>query len=78
MNRKPLWTVTAEPGHSAEQLARTLRDAGFAVTDVYGEIGVVNGHAAESAVAKLRKLKGVADVAPNQAFDVGPPDAEVS
>ena len=68
----PLWTVTCEPGAALPAVTAALRKAGLKVTDVLGEIGVVNGHAPARLLAKLQAVPGVADVAPTLGFELGP------
>ncbi len=70
----PLWTVTCEPGAALAPITAALRAAGLQVTDVLDAIGVINGHAAETQLPRLRAVAGVADVSPMMGFQLGPDD----
>jgi hypothetical protein len=72
------WIVTTSGDQPLEQVAKELARAGFVVRDVLEEIGTITGSAAPDVVARLRKTRGVADVAPDTEVDVGPPDEDVT
>jgi hypothetical protein len=57
------WIVTTNNDRPIREVAQDLSQAGFQVRDVLDEIGSITGSADSSAVAKMRKIKGVADVA---------------
>jgi hypothetical protein len=69
------WIVTVSPDESLPRVRRGLEDAGFAVREVMEAIGVVTGDADDDAATRIRNLKGVRDVSPDGAVDIGPPDA---
>ena len=69
------WIVTTS-GRPIRDVTRELEAAGFTVKQVLEEIGAVVGAADESAVEKLRSVRGVADVSKDQQVDVGPPGSK--
>ncbi len=78
MSDTPAWTVTLSNERPVALVVKELRAAGLRTSHVLGEIGVITGHAPAHAVAALRRVRGVADVSPELAVDIGPPDAGVS
>ena len=75
MPKSKRWIVTTGGERSTKDVAADLKAKGFSVDQVLDEIGAITGAADESVVAKLRAIKGVADVSPDGAIDIGPPDA---
>ena len=73
MPETPVWIVTASGERPLAQVAAALRKGGFAVDEVMDAIGVISGRCAEAKVAALRRVAGVADIAPSTSVDVGPP-----
>lgn len=69
------WIVTTGGERSTKEVAADLKSKGFAVDQVLDEIGAITGAADDSVVAKVRGIKGVADVSPDGDIDIGPPDA---
>ena len=65
--------VTIDQERSLEDVSKDLADAGLVVGQVLEEIGCITGSAPARAVARLRKVRGVTDVSPDTAIDVGPP-----
>ncbi len=74
MPKQPRWTVTADGKRPLAALVADLGKHGFVVREVLGEIGCVIGDATPAAVRRLRKLDGVADIAPDAPIDLGDPD----
>lgn len=74
MPERKRWIVTTG-GRSTKEVAKDLKEKGFAVDQVLDEIGAITGAADESVVSKLRAVKGVTDVSPDAPIDIGPPDA---
>lgn len=72
------WVVTTSGDRPLEDVARDLRKKGLKVDYVLDAIGQITGAGPDDLGAKLRKVKGVADVSINVGADVGPPDADVS
>ena len=66
-------TTTASAARTVADIAADLARAGFEVDQVLDAIGVVTGHCAPAALATLRRVKGVADIAPDANVGVGPP-----
>ena len=69
------WIVTTSADRPIGEIARDLKDAGFAVGRVLEAIGAITGAAAEETVARLRSIRGVVDVSPDRPVDIGPPDS---
>ena len=74
----PTRIVTTSGAKPVAEVAAALKKAGFEVGEVMHEIGIISGRAAKSSVGALRKTAGVADIAPDSAVSVGPPDAPIS
>lgn len=67
------WIVTLRGDRPLAEVRKDLGASGFEIDQVLEEIGVLTGTADGEAVAKLRALAGVADVAPNTDIHIGPP-----
>lgn len=67
------WVVTLSGDRPAEEVRRDLVAAGFTVGAVLEAIGVITGEADAAAVEKARRIKGIADIAPDRPVDIGPP-----
>ena len=78
MNADPEWIVTLAPGSAPAAVARALRQAGFRVEQVLGEVGCITGRASAAVADAARRVPGVADVAGSGPVDIGPPGAEPS
>ena len=74
MSDKTTWIITASGDRPVAELVTDLRKAGLVVSSMLTEIGVITGRCTEAQAATLRKVAGVADVAPDAAVDIGPPD----
>lgn len=70
------WIVTTNNDRPIREVAQELSQAGFQVRDVLDEIGSITGSADSDAVAKARKIKGVADVAEDIQIDLGDPNSD--
>jgi hypothetical protein len=68
--------VTLSGDRADHDVARDLAAAGMAVEQVLEATGIVTGSADPNNAAKLRKMRGVADVSPDHPVDIGPPDAD--
>jgi hypothetical protein len=75
MAKSKTWIVTTSGERPVADVAKDLRAKGFSVDQVLDEIGAITGAADDSVVPKLRAVKGVADVSPDTAIDIGPPDS---
>ena len=69
------WTVTTSNERPIAEVTQALSKAGFKIDQVLDEIGVVSGRGTPAAIAKLRRLRGIADISPVVSVDVGPPDS---
>lgn len=69
------WIVTISGPRPVNEVAKDLKAAGFVVDQVLDEIGSITGKADDGVVAKLRTIRGVADVSSEGEIDIGPPDA---
>ena len=75
MENKRDWVVTTSGDRPVKEVAKDLRQSGFAVDQVLEEIGVITGAASEDVVKKARTIRGVADVSRDETIDIGPPGA---
>jgi len=67
------WVVTTSGDRPVNEVAKDLRQSGFAVDQVLEEIGIITGAASEDVVKKARAIRGVADVSRDEPIDIGPP-----
>jgi hypothetical protein len=72
------WVVTTSGGRPIKEVAKDLTKNGFKVGNVLDQIGSITGSASEDVAQHLRAVPGVADVSPDHAIDIGPPDAPVT
>lgn len=68
--------VTVKHGQPLDNVCARLTAQGFAVGAVLADIDVIVGTAPASALARLRRVRGVTDVAEQTPIDLGPPPAE--
>ena len=73
MANKQDWVVTTSGDRPVNEVAKDLRQSGFAVDQVLEEIGIITGAASEDVVKKARAIRGVADVSRDEPIDIGPP-----
>lgn len=69
------WVVSTSGDRPLEEIESELRDSGFAVREVLGEIGCITGEASAEVVQRVRGIRGVADVEKQGDIDIGPPGA---
>ncbi len=79
-SRKPAaaksnWVVTTSGDRAIADVAKELSKAGFAVDRTLDQIGVITGKSNPKALQKVRAIRGVADVSPEQKVDIGPPNS---
>lgn len=67
------WIVTLKGDRPIGDVRRELEKAGLKVEEAMEEIGVISGSCAADSAARLRKIKGVADVSRDHSIDIGPP-----
>jgi hypothetical protein len=70
------WVVTVSGDRPIGTIAKELGAAGLTKQQVLKEIGSITGAASDKDVAKLRKVRGVADVSPTAPVDIGPPGSD--
>jgi hypothetical protein len=70
--------VTLSGERVIEDVRRDLVAAGLHVEQVLDATGIVTGSADAKHVARLKRVKGVADVSVDFPVDIGPPDADIS
>lgn len=68
------WTVTLSADVDISQVQAMLAQAGLHIDLVLEEIGVITGHGSAQLGEILSGISGVADVAEQVRFDIGPPD----
>lgn len=69
--------VTTSGERPLSEIKKKLTESGFAVDQVLDEIGIITGTSSDEDVKRLRSVKGVSDVSPDQIVDIGPPDADI-
>jgi hypothetical protein len=67
--------ITATGERPMRELAKALAKAGLTVQEILEEAGSIIGTAEEEAEKRIRKVRGVADVARERAVGIGPPDS---
>jgi hypothetical protein len=75
MSHRTTWIITASGERPLAEVADDLARAGLTVDAVLDAIGIITGSADAAATDALRDVPGVTDVSPDQAIDIGPPDA---
>ena len=70
------WIVTTSGDRSIDDVEKELREKGFKVDQVFGEIGSLIGEAEDDVVEKARDISGVVDVSPDQPINIGPPGSD--
>jgi hypothetical protein len=63
--------VTLSGDRDTTEVARDLKAAGFVVNEVLAAIGVITGSADTRAVAKMKNVRGVADVSDDHPVGIG-------
>jgi small ligand-binding sensory domain FIST len=69
------WCITTSGEREPSAIAADLADRGLSVEQVLDQVPVIIGVAPDDVRARLQQVPGVVDVQPDQAIDVGPPDA---
>ena len=73
MPDRKTWIVTTDGIRPIDEIVPELARAGLHVEQVLDAIGSVTGTADASALDAVRAVRGVVDVSPDGAVDVGPP-----
>jgi hypothetical protein len=76
MPKIALWIITISNDQSINDIAARLSEEGLTVKEILEEIGCITGSADEVTAERLKRVKGVVDIAPDMQIDVGPPGAE--
>ena len=76
MAKKSRWVVTSAGNRPFAELRKDLEREGFQIDQALEAIGVFTGDSDDGVVQKLRKVKGVSDVSPEDRIDIGPPGSE--
>jgi hypothetical protein len=74
--QRKTWIVTLSGERPLAEVRRDLVEAGFTVGAVLDAVGVITGEADAKALAKARRIKGVADIAADGAVGIGPPGSD--
>lgn len=77
MTKGKKWIVTTSGKRPLRDVKKQLTESGFAVDQVLDEIGIITGTSSDDVVERVRSVKGVVDVSPDEKIDIGPPDAPV-
>jgi hypothetical protein len=78
MAERTRWIVTTSGDRPLHDIQKEMKQTGFAVDQVFDEIGCINGACDDDVAEKVRKIRGVADVSPEGQVDIGPPNAPVT
>jgi hypothetical protein len=78
MAERTRWIVTTSGDRPLPDIQKDMKNTGFAVDQVFDEIGCISGACDDNVAAKVRKIRGVADVSPEGQVDIGPPNAPVT
>ena len=70
------WVVTVSGDRSLADVTKDMKKAGFDVDQALDQIGVVTGRSDDAVAGKVRKIRGVADVAAEAPIEIGPPDSK--
>lgn len=72
------WIITLSGAETLDDVVKKLAENGFVVDQILDEIGCIVGTADENKAQQLRAISGVADVSPDAAIDLEPPDSPVT
>lgn len=76
MPKIALWIITISNDQSINDIAARLSEEGLTVKEILEEVGCITGSADEVTAERLKRVKGVVDIAPDMQIDVGPPGSE--
>ncbi|WP_261377958.1 hypothetical protein [Vreelandella titanicae] len=71
-----LWLITISSDQPINEMATRLSAEGLTIQEVLEEIGCITGSADDATAERLKKIKGVVDIAPDMQIDMGPPGSE--
>jgi hypothetical protein len=75
---KNVWIITTNGKRDIHAVAKDLAAAGLEVTQSFSDLPCITGQAKKACVAKMKKVKGVVDIAPDMAVTVGPPGRKLT
>ena len=78
MAQRKTWIVTLSGDRPIADVRKAVSAAGFKVQQVLDAVGSITGSADDATAAKVRRIKGVADVSPDTTIGVGPPDSDTT
>ena len=78
MAKSKRWNITTSGNRSLKDIQKEVKGEGFSVDQVHEEIGIITGSASDDVAKKLKSIKGVTDVSPEEGIDIGPPDSPVT
>lgn len=70
------WIITISDDQPINEIASRLSAEGLTIREVLEEIGCITGSADDVTAERLKKIKGVVDIAPDMQLDIGPPGAD--
>jgi len=73
-----VWIITTNGKRDIRAIAKDLAAAGLSVTQNFSAIPCITGRAGKSSIAKIKKVKGVVDVAPDVPVRIGPPGKKLT
>jgi len=71
-----LWLITISSDQPINEMATRLSAEGLTIQEVLEEIGCITGSADDATAERLKKIKGVVDIAPDMQIDMGPPGSD--
>lgn len=72
------WIVTTSSDRPIADIGRDLANAGVSRRRVLKDVGSIIVSAKATSIPKLRAIRGVVDVAPDTAIDIGPPGSSMT
>jgi hypothetical protein len=78
MTADKVWLITTTGDRPIGDVAEDLTRAGLVGARILKDIGCITGSAPEKQAAKLRQVRGVGDVSPDQPIDIGPPGSRTT
>jgi hypothetical protein len=72
------WIITTSSDRPIADIGRDLASAGVSRRRVLKDVGSIIVSAKATSIPKLRAIRGVVDVAPDTAINIGPPDSSMT
>jgi hypothetical protein len=73
VGKQKKWVVTLSQDRSASEVERALAETGLEIELSLAAIGVLTALGDDACAERARRVPGVADVAPDEPIDIGPP-----